>query len=181
MFRQERILDMEAGLNPIRALALLAAAIPAAAQFAGPAILTRGEAPAAMDTPGIDFRPFMELGGVYDTGLTGVAVNSNGQLGSAASPGVTFSGGVSGLHSWKRTKVGLDYHGSLYHYTQTTYYDGTDAIAPAGRIAPVHAPHNAGVEGERRPVLAELRPAQPVADCAVRFIRQLYTKQRLLR
>jgi hypothetical protein len=118
------ILNREVGLNSIRALALLAAAIPAAAQSDGPAILTRGEAPAAMATPEVSFRPFVEFSGVYDTGLTGVAVNSAGQLGSAASPGLMLSGGISGKHSWRHTKIGLDYHGSISHYTQATYYDG---------------------------------------------------------
>jgi hypothetical protein len=119
-------------------LALLAAAIPVAAQSdgpaqsggpaqsAGPAILTRGEAPAAMAIPQVSFRPFVEFGGVYDTGLTGVALNSQGQLGSSASLGMSLSGGVSGVHTWKHTKVGLDYHGSVSHYTKTTYYDGVE-------------------------------------------------------
>lgn len=127
----------EVGLNPIRALAFLAAAISAIAQSdtpatsaaadsSGPAILSRGEAPAAMSIPEISFRPFVEFGGVYDTGLTGVAINSNGQLGASVSPGIVLDGGVSGTHSWKHTKLGLDYHGSVYHYTKTTYYDGAD-------------------------------------------------------
>ena len=112
-------------MNSIRALALLAAAIPAAAQSLGPAILTRGEAPAAMATPEITFRPFVEFGGVYDTGLTGAVLNSNGQLGSFISPGMTLTAGVSGVHSWKHTKIGLDYSGSVTHYARTTYYDST--------------------------------------------------------
>jgi hypothetical protein len=112
-------------LNSIRALALLAAAIPAVAQFDGPAILTRGEAPAALAaTPGISFRPFVEFSGIYDTGLAGVAVNSAGQLGSTASSGLMLSGGIGGKHSWKHTKIGLDYHGSISHYVRATYYDG---------------------------------------------------------
>ena len=113
-------------MNSIKVWALLAAAIPAAAQSDGPAILTRGEAPAAMAVPEISFRPFLEFDGVYDTGLAGVAVNANGQLGTTASPGVVLNGGISGMHSWKRTKIGLDYHGSVSDYTKTTYYDSTE-------------------------------------------------------
>jgi hypothetical protein len=123
---------MEAGLNPIRALAFLAVAIPAAAQSVGPAILTRGEAPAALATPELSFRPFVEFGGVYDTGLTGVVLNSNGQLGSSASLGMTISGGVSGVHSWKHTKIALDYRGSAAHYAKTTYYDSTEQSLMVG-------------------------------------------------
>lgn len=76
-----------------------------------------------MATPEVSFRPFVEFSGIYDTGLAGVAVNKAGQLGSAASAGLMLSGGVGGKHSWKHTIIGLDYHGSISHYTQATYYD----------------------------------------------------------
>ena len=102
------------------------AVLPACAQYAGPAILSRGEAPAAMGAPQISFRPYLELTGVYDTGLTGVAVNSNGEIGNQDSYGVEVTGGISGIHSWKHTMLALDYRGSYRHYTQQTYYDGSD-------------------------------------------------------
>ena len=31
--------------------------------------------------------------------------------------------GVSGLHRWRYTKVGLDYRGSLAHFAKRSYYD----------------------------------------------------------
>ena len=37
-----------------------------------------------------------------------------------------MAGGVSGSHSWRHTKIGLDYHGSLYHYFKQTYYDSSN-------------------------------------------------------
>jgi hypothetical protein len=76
-----------------------------------------------MSVPQLDFRPYVEISGVYDTGLTGVSVNSQGKLGNAGGEGVMISGGVSGLHSWRRTKVGLNYNASFAHYTQQTFYD----------------------------------------------------------
>jgi hypothetical protein len=79
-----------------------------------------------MSTPQIDFRPFLQLTGLYDTGLSGVTVNSHGQLADDHSFGVEASGGISGLHSWKHTKLGLDYRASIRHYSKVTYYDGTD-------------------------------------------------------
>ncbi|MGA2270473.1 MAG: hypothetical protein ABSH44_18520 [Bryobacteraceae bacterium] len=115
-------------------LAILAWAIPVFAQYAGPAVLSRGEAPAAMSLPQIDFRPFVEFDWVYDTGLTGVGVNSQGQLGNQASNGLEFIGGISGVHSWKHTKIGLDYRGSIRHYTQSTYYDSTDQSLMLGIV-----------------------------------------------
>ena len=57
---------------------LLVLAWPASvfAQSVGPAILTRGEAPAAMTAPQVSFQPFVEIGGTYDTGLAGPLANS---------------------------------------------------------------------------------------------------------
>src|SRR5208283_2921103 len=109
-----------------RLAAILGLAVPAFAQYAGPAILSRGEAPASMAADQIDFRPYLTITGLYDTGLAGVSVNSQGEIGSLSSPGLQFAGGVSGVHSWKHTKVGLDYHGDINHYFKTTYYDSTD-------------------------------------------------------
>jgi hypothetical protein len=113
-------------LNPFKPLVLLSIAAPVFAQYAGPAVLSRGEAPAAMQLPQIDFRPFLAVTGTFDTGLTGVSVNSQGQLASSDSYGLQFSGGISGIHSWKHTKLGLDYTGSVSDYFQRTYYDSTN-------------------------------------------------------
>lgn len=121
-------------MNLGRVLAISAWAMPIFAQYAGPAILSRGEAPAAMASPQIDFRPFVEFAGVYDTGLSGVAVNSQGQLGNEASPGLEVTGGISGVHSWRHTKLGLDYRGSVRRYTQATSYDSTDQSLMLGIV-----------------------------------------------
>jgi len=71
-----------------RLAALVFLAAPAFAQYAGPAILSRGDAPAAMIAPQIDFIPFLSVVGVYDTGLAGVSLNSQGELANASSEGV---------------------------------------------------------------------------------------------
>jgi hypothetical protein len=99
---------------------------------AGPAVLTRGQAPAAMATPQIDFRPFVEVTGVYDTGLAAVSVNDHGQLANAAAAGVEVAGGISGMHSWENTSLGIDYRGAFRDYNRQTYYDGADQILRLG-------------------------------------------------
>jgi hypothetical protein len=93
------------------------------AQYAGPAILSRGEAPVTMSPPSIKFRPYVEFSAVYDTGLAGVFAGSNGGLANSSSYGAAVSWGVSGFHLWQHTKLGMDYHGSLSHFAQQTYYD----------------------------------------------------------
>jgi hypothetical protein len=108
--------------------------MPVFAQYSGPAILSRGEAPAAMAAPQIDFRPFVDLNAVYDTGLTGVGVNSQGQLGNAASEGLEVAAGISGTHSWRHTKIGLNYRGDIRRYAHSTSYNSTDQSLMLGIV-----------------------------------------------
>ena len=110
----------------LRAFALLAAAAPALAQYGGPAILLRGEAPAPMQGGVVDFRPFLDILGTYDAGLTGVAVNSQGNPANDKGFGVQAAGGISGTHSWKHIRLGLDYRASIRHNPSISFYDGTD-------------------------------------------------------
>ncbi len=110
----------------LQLFALYALALPAYAQYAGPAILSRGDAPSAISTSQISFRPFFEVNSIYDTGLAGVSVNSQGQLGTTSAAGIQIAGGISGSHSWRHTTIGLDYRGDFNHYDKTTFYDGSD-------------------------------------------------------
>jgi hypothetical protein len=119
-------------LNLYKPFLCLSIAAPVFGQYAGPAILSRGEAPAAMATPQLDFRPYLEVTGTYDTGLNGVSINSQGQLANSDSYGIQFTGGISGVHSWKHTKIGLDYTGSVNHFFQRTYYDSTNQSLSLG-------------------------------------------------
>jgi len=110
-------------LKLVRVLTLIGWALPAFAQYAGPAILSRGEAPAAMNAPEIKFRPFVEIAATYTTGLAGVAVTDQGNLPNLDSYGVDLAFGVSGTHSWKHTKLGLDYRGGLSHFVTQSAFD----------------------------------------------------------
>jgi hypothetical protein len=110
-------------LNSGRMLILLGAALPVFAQYGGPAILTRGESPSAMSAPEIHFQPFLAASGVYSSGLTSASISDTGDLASQSSYGVQLAWGLSGTHSWRRTKIGVDYIGSLNHFAQQTYYD----------------------------------------------------------
>ncbi len=101
-------------------------AAPLFGQYAGPAILSRGESPSGMSAPQIDFRPFVGLSGVYDNGLAGVGLDSQGQLGNSATYGLQLTAGISGVHSWKHTKLGLDYQGSMTRYAKTTQFDASN-------------------------------------------------------
>ncbi len=106
-----------------RVWVLLGWALPAVAQYAGPAILSRGEAPSSLNPPEIKFRPFVEISASYTTGLAGVATDAQGDLPNLASYGASLYFGVSGTHSWRRTKLGLSYSGSITDYIQQSSFD----------------------------------------------------------
>ena len=101
-------------------------AAPVFAQYGGPAILSRGDAPTGVVEQQISFRPDFEISAIYDTGLAGAALTTQGQLGNIASAGLKVSGGISGNHSWRHTQLGLSYHGSINQYAKATYYDGSN-------------------------------------------------------
>src|ERR1044071_1765324 len=86
--------------------ALLAETAPLWAQFPGPALLRRGEAPASISSPTVRFRPYAEVSAIYDTGLAGVLVkDASGTLANQASMGVQIAFGISGAHSRRHAKV----------------------------------------------------------------------------
>ena len=111
-------------MNLVRAAAILACATPIYAQYGGPAILVRGQAPSAMTASQIDFQPFFSIYGTYSSGLAGVSVDQNGKPVHDSSYGVSAAAGVSGTHRWKHTNLGLHYTISATHNPQASYYDG---------------------------------------------------------
>ena len=108
----------------LRALLTFGLALPGYAQYAGPAILSRGEAPAAMSTPTVDFAFSLAITGNYTNGLLGVASNTEGQLLTANSYGAGATLGLSGAHSWRHTHLGINYSGSFYDYFRASYFAG---------------------------------------------------------
>jgi hypothetical protein len=110
-------------LKLTRVVGLLACALPTWAQYAGPAILSRGEAPASMSAPEIRFRPYADFMAGWSSGLAGVQVSKPGELASASAYYMSLGWGVSGTHLWRHTKVGLDYNGSLQHNFRQSFYD----------------------------------------------------------
>jgi hypothetical protein len=112
-----------AGFAGRSTLVLLALGGPALAQYSGPAILSRGEAPSAMSAPTIRFQPYVSLDANYDTALSNVALNEDGQIAHEAALGVRVGWGISGAHRWAHTRIGLSYHGTMLHYPKSSTFD----------------------------------------------------------
>lgn len=98
-------------------------------EYTGPAILSRGfSATRPTVLQAIRFRPFVGIEGIYDTGLTGVLLNKEGQVQSINSFGVEAEFGISGRKLFKHDVLGLNYRGTIFHYTPNSFYDGSNHI-----------------------------------------------------
>ena len=108
------------------AAALLVYVVPAAAQYSGPAILTRGGTGLGLRNSGapVTFRPSITLMGIYDSGLTGPVVDPQGNYPNESAFGGRAEVGVEGYHKWRHTSLDLSYRGDYQHYTRNSYYDG---------------------------------------------------------
>ena len=98
------------------------------ADYLGPGIMSRG-AGAIGERSGqqVDLRFYFTVSGFYDTGLQPFSVDSSGRLKEIDGLyGEQASVGVYGTHSWKRAILGLDYNGDYRHYSEQSYFDGSD-------------------------------------------------------
>ena len=93
---------------------------PVFAQYGGPAILARGRSPASMTAGQIDFRPVSDgkgqLRGRVERGGGGLEGRSGQRY---RSYGVSVGFGISGAHSWKHTRLGLNYSSGFSHYAKS--------------------------------------------------------------
>ncbi len=96
-------------------------------EYGGPAILSRGGT-ASLRTPSenVKIRPYLQVTGSYDSGITPVILNSKGDVLDVGSYGVDAEVGLTGYHRWKSATLGLDYKGVYRDYTSNSYYNGTD-------------------------------------------------------
>lgn len=95
--------------------------------YGGPAILSRGQLPGTQQRSGLfNIRPFVSVNGTYDVGLTGLGLDSQGDLLNASSYGAQARAGVTGYRSWKQSRLGLDYEVFAHHYSTRSNFDGVN-------------------------------------------------------
>ena len=103
-------------------------------EYQGPSILSRdksllGERGGKL----IDFRFYGQLTGIYDSGLTPVAVDANANLvNTGASYGIDAGFGVFGSRRWRRDQLNIEYRGNYRHYPTSPYFDGIDQFLNLG-------------------------------------------------
>jgi len=102
--------------------------------YSGPGVLSRGAGDigtrAGQD---VDLRLFGSVTAIYDNGILPYSVDGNGKLVEIGGVyGTEFSIGAYGVHNFHHAKLGLDYKGVYRHYSQQTFYDGTDQTLALG-------------------------------------------------
>jgi hypothetical protein len=102
--------------------------------YLGPGVLSRGAGDigtrAGQD---VDLRFFASANGIYDTGILPYSVDGNGKLLTIGGVyGTELSLGAYGVHNFHHGRLGLDYTGTYRHYSQQTFYDGTDHTLALG-------------------------------------------------
>jgi hypothetical protein len=103
-------------------------------EYLGPGILSRGAGDigtrAGQD---VSLRFFVSANGIYDTGLQPFSVDSTGHLATVGGLyGTEIGAGVYGVHNFHHGRLGLDYKGTYRHYTNDSFFDGTDHTLALG-------------------------------------------------
>ncbi|HEX9154622.1 MAG TPA: hypothetical protein VF819_03600, partial [Nitrospira sp.] len=95
--------------------------------YLGPGILRRGASEiGSRSGEAVDLRFYIGVNGIADTGYQGLSVDSNGNLTNPGTlTGVSLTGGIYGVHDWKKARLGLDYSGDLRHYIGESSFDNT--------------------------------------------------------
>ncbi len=94
--------------------------------FGGPSVLGRGASSGGGRGGEAGFRFYGGVTGTYDTGLTGFALDPNGNVQNAAAKGVEGIAGVYGSKRSRRSLVSLNYQGGYRQYTNLRGFNGTD-------------------------------------------------------
>ncbi len=86
--------------------------------FGGPAVLGRGAGAGTGQRGGADmgFSIFAGVMGTYDSGLTGLALDAEGNAGGASLMGLDVTFGITGRKSIRRGQLGVMYNSHYRHY-----------------------------------------------------------------
>jgi len=121
---------------------LVAAAATAGAQnntinlsdYQGPGVLSRGVGDIGMRSgEQVQLRYYAGVSGTIETNLAPFAVDAQGNLIRIHNLyGLELSGGVYGVHSWKRSQLAVDYLGSYQRNLNSNAYNGSNQSLSLG-------------------------------------------------
>lgn len=113
--------------------------LPAAAQtdlstYQGPGVLSPGIGDiGSRSGHQVDLRFWAGVSALYDTDVQPLITDAKGNLIHVPNLyGVEANIGAYGVHSWAHAQLGLSYIGNYRHYSNNSYYDGTDQALNLG-------------------------------------------------
>jgi hypothetical protein len=94
----------------------------------GPALLSRDRSLISKRSGKLlDIRFYGEIMGIYDSGLTPVTVNTQGNIVDLGADYGTEAGfGLNASRRWKHSRIDLEYKGKQRYYTNNTFFNGGD-------------------------------------------------------
>ncbi len=93
--------------------------------YAGPAVLSRSYTLMRPSFPKEEkITPVLGTDAIYDSGIAGVVINSQGVPSVPGSTGGDFYWGVSGRHYFHHDQLGISYMGIMQYYSQATAASG---------------------------------------------------------
>jgi hypothetical protein len=98
--------------------------------YGGPAVSSRGlRGVGSRAGEAVSIRPFVSATGVYDDGLIVAGLTPEGGIGNPGGLyGVELTLGAYGAKEWRKTRIGLDYTGLYRHYSQASFFNGSDHL-----------------------------------------------------
>jgi len=98
------------------------------ASYTGPSISSRDKSPIQEGSEKLlDYRYWVDVSGVYDSGLAPVTTNAQGKLVDLGGTWGTETGfGATASRRWKRDKLTLEYKGAYRHYSTQNITQGLD-------------------------------------------------------
>lgn len=97
-------------------------------EYLGPGIFTHGAGDIGTRSgQQVALRFYADISGVYDSTIQPISLDAKGNLAQVNGLyGVETNLGLYGVHQWKTAQLGLDYRGNFRHYSENSYYDGSD-------------------------------------------------------
>jgi hypothetical protein len=117
---------------PLAAALAVAPALAQIGEYAGPSILSRGGGGGVAPVSAIAIRPYINLSGIYTSGLLTGGVRPDGTVDSENAYGAEAAVGLYGYRGWKRTVLGVNYRGDYRRYSKRSPYDGTNQFFTLG-------------------------------------------------
>ena len=121
-------LGLGAALILVAASAAMAQNTLNLSDYQGPGILSRSVCDVgSRGGEQLDLRYYAGVSGVVNTNIQPFSLDAHGNLLPPQNAyGIEVSGGAYGVHSWKRSQLGLDYSGTYRHYFNQDAFNGSD-------------------------------------------------------